>query len=472
MDRDVNLSAFQLDRNAKNALYVELADQIETMIRAGIAPGSRLPSQRALAQHLGINLTTVTRAFRILLGKGLVSTRAGRGTTVNLVPAPGAAAAEQYSSAPLTGPILDLTVNRPASGAYMDALAEILAGLVTDPRFGELADYQVPEGPLWLRQEIARWMASAGALDAVDAQNILITNGAQHALHCVLRTLCKPGEHILADAITYQGVIALCPTLGLEVRGVAMDAQGMAPEALEAHCRQQRPAAVFLVPTLHNPTAITLSAQRRKALAEVARKYQVPIIEDDVYRCLYDAPIRSLTAHAPEQHFYLGGFSKCVAPGLRIGFIHAPATASAALSALIRNESWCISPLNMLVAMRLLESGALGHIIAAQKAELRERQRMLTTVLDGFALTSHPSSSHAWLRLPPHWNTTQFVSAAHLRGVAVLGSDLFALDERPEPAVRLNIGAPRSREDLRRALELVRETLEQGKEQPARPGVF
>lgn len=468
---DTILDSLVLDKATDRTLYVDLAAQIEQQIRDGLPPGTRLPPQRQIARTLGINLTTVTRAFRILTEKGLVSTRAGRGTTVNVLPA-AVVTMPVYSSAPLSGPILDLTVNRPASDAYQKALGDLLPVLSSDPRADCLADYQVPEGPQWLRSEIARWLVQNGVLETVAPERLIITNGAQHALYCVLRTLCRPGDLVLADTLTYQGIISLCHMLDLRLTGIAMDDGGMCPAALEAACQHGSPTAIFLMPTLHNPTAITLSAERRQALEKVAAHHDIPIIEDDVYRCLPDDPGVSLTSLNPERHFYVGGFSKCVAPGLRIGFVVAPSAAIGKISAVLRTESWCVNALSMLVAMRLLESGMLDNIILAQKAELRARQAIVTRTLTDCTITTDPNSTHVWLQLPAQWNTAAFVSEAHLRGVAVLGSDLFALTDRIEPAVRLNVSAPRSHEDLTRALELVRETLSSNIGETRRPGVF
>ncbi len=457
---EVLLAGLVLDKQGPGVLYIALAEHIEQKILSGTIPvDARLPSQREMARRLGLNVTTVTRAFKILHDRNLIHSRAGGGSIV--LPAPqDAEPAEAYSSAPLGGELLDLTVNRPACNAFLDTLAPLLPRLPEDERFATLQDYHPPEGAYWLRLAITEWLMRTDTVQRALPEHLIVTYGAQHALACVLRTLCKPSDVVLADEITYQGVMTLCHSLNLSLRGVAADQVGMLPEELDAACRLHRPQAIILVPTLHNPTAKTLSPERRVALAEVARRHRIPIVEDDVYRSLHDGPGPSLTTLSPELNYYIGGFSKCVAPGLRIGFVLVPPGKAPKVAGSLRTNVWCVNPLSMLIATHLLESGALDDIITRQKAELSARQALVTETLAGFPISTYPSSTHAWLSLPLPWTAKSFVSAARIRGVAVLGSDLFALqpENRPE-AVRLNVGAPRSRQDLARALRTLQAIL-------------
>lgn len=457
--RDPLLAELVLDKQGPQVLYLALAEHIEAQILSGTLPlGTRLPAQREIARQLELNLTTVTRAFRVLHEKNLIVSRIGSGSVVTHPPA--AAATDTYSSAPQSGGVLDLTVNRPASPAFLEVLSELLPRLPEDERYASLQDYYPSEGADWLRKAISDWLLSSRTVDKAAPEHIIVTYGAQHALACVLHSLCQPGDVVLADQITYQGVMTLCQSLKLSLHGVAMDEDGMSPIALESACQTQRPKAIILIPTLHNPTAHTLSPARRQALADIARRHEIPIIEDDVYRGLHDNPGASLTSLAPKLNYYIGGFSKCVAPGLRVGFVLVPPGRAARIGTILRINAWCVSPLNMLIAAHLLESGALHNIIDRQKTELSARQALLTEQLSGFDIRTYPSSTHAWLNLPPPWTTTTFVSTARIRGVAVLGSDMFTLTRDSSiQAVRLNVGAPRSRKDLVRALSILRDIL-------------
>jgi len=444
----------------ESPVYRRLADAIAARIESGsLAAGDRLPPQRELARTLGINVTTVTRALATLQERGLLEARPGRGTLVTSRESPEKTA---FVSAPSDeSGVIDLSVNRPATSAYLDALASLLPRLPKDRRFATLPDYHPPEGPLWAREAVAKWM-EAIAGDG-DPGRVVLAAGAQHGLDSVLGATAKQGEVVLADEITYQGINALCRVHGLDLVGVAMDRGGMLPDAFEQACVQLRPRAVFLIPTLHNPTTITLGEQRRRDLAAVARRHNVLIIEDDVYRPLAADQPPSFANLEPELTIHVGGLSKCVAPGIRLGFVIAPRAIAGQVAASLRINCWSISPLTALVATQILEDGTVERIVAAQQEELRYRQAMLSEVLGRFDIQSHPTSTHAWLRLPEPWRGAGFARTCLQRGVAVLPGDAFAVGREPvQHGVRINVGAARSREDLRAALNTMAELLAAG----------
>jgi len=434
-------------------IYQQLVDAIAERIATGeLAAGHRLPPQRSIATKLGINLTTVTRALSALQQRGLVQARPGRGT---VVAARLGGEGEAFRSAPSdeTG-LIDLSVNRPATPAYAAALAKLLPRLPKDRRYPALQDYQAPEGPAWARAAASAWLAPVVGGD--DPGRIVLADGAQHALACVLAAVAQPGDVLLADAVTYQGIKALCQSRGVDLRGLPMDRHGMLPDAFETACAQWRPRAVFLVPSLHNPTTVTLSPDRREAIIRVARKHNVLIIEDDVYGPLLDVRPPTFAALESELTVHVAGFSKCVSPGLRMGFIAAPRALVLQIAAALRIDCWCVSPLSALVGTLLLEEGTVADLVTQQKEELRLRQALVTSVLGGFDVQTHETSTHAWLHLPEPWRGHVFTRVCQREGVGVLGGDAFTVGRQSAPdAVRINVSAARSREDLRRALEIV-----------------
>ena len=434
-------------------MYRRLADAIAERIASGaLNGGDKLPPQREIARVLGINVTTVTRAFSALQQRGLVEARPGRGTSVLLREAREEAG---FRSAPSdeTG-LIDLSVNRPATSAYLDGLAPLLPRLPKDRRYPALQDYHPPEGPLWARTAIAEWLAPYTG--SKDGGRVVLTDGAQHGLSCLLTAVAQRGDVIVADAITYQGIGALCRSLGLDLRGIAGDRNGMRPDAFDAACATLRPRAVFLVPSLHNPTTVTLSEERRRAIAAIARRHNVLIIEDDVYRPLVGEAIPSFAVIEPELTVYVSCLSKCVAPGLRLGFIVGPRAVMGNVAAALRVSCWSVSPLTALVTAILLEEGVADQLIARQKEELRQRQTLLREKLAGFDVQTHETSTHAWLHLPEPWRGAAFARAGRQRGVGVLPADAFAVGrEVLAHAVRINVGAARSQADLRAALEIL-----------------
>ncbi|HEX3350584.1 MAG TPA: PLP-dependent aminotransferase family protein [Acetobacteraceae bacterium] len=433
-------------------VYQRLAEAIGKQIaRNGLAEGDRLPPHREIARALGVNVTTVTRAISVLQQRGLLEARPGRGTVV----ATRTIDEDAFKSAPSDeAGLIDLSVNRPATAAYLETLASLLPRLAKDRRFATLQDYHPPEGPGWARAAVATWLE--GVAGGGDPSRVVLTDGAQHALSCTLQAVTQRGDVILSDAITYQGIGALCRAHGLDLRGLPMDRGGMRPDAFEAACVNWRPRAVFLVPTLHNPTTITLSEDRRRALATIARRHNVLIIEDDVYRSLLEEPLPSFASWEPELTIHISGLSKSVAPGLRYGFVVAPRALLGHVAGALRIDCWSINPLTALVATSMFEDGSAKRMIEAQRVELRARQAILREVLSGFDVQTHETSPHAWLHLPEPWRDVAFARACRQRGVGVLPMEAFAVGRDTSiHAVRIHLGAAPSAVDLRVALSTI-----------------
>jgi DNA-binding transcriptional MocR family regulator len=442
-------------KDSDQPIYRQIADLIAERIADGtLMAGDRLPPQRDIARMTNVNLTTVTRAFASLQERGLVESRPGRGSIVA-----DPAVTVSFKSAPIDeAGYVDLSVNRPATTGYLEALAELTQQLADDRRYRALQDFHAPEGPPWAREAISAWMAPVTGNDA--PEQIVVTNGAQHGLACVLGAIARPGDRILADAVTYQGIGGLCRSLDLVLKPVVLDRDGMQPDAFEAMCIEHKPRAVFLVPTLHNPTTITLSAERRRALAGIARAHNVQIIEDDVYRPLKMEAPPAFVATEPDITIYVSGLSKCVAPGLRVGAVFAPKAIVADIGAMLRINCWSTSPLNTLIATRMIEDGLVERIVAGQKEEFRQRQIIVRETLSGFDCATDDAAPHAWLNLPEPWQGNAFARVASQNGVGVLPGEAFAIDRSLIPhAVRINLGAARSHDDLRRALDILRDIL-------------
>lgn len=445
--------------NHSEPLYIQLAHALSEAIRSGqLGLGEKLPPHRELAKRLNVNVSTITRAMAILQDDKLIETRPGRGTRVSAYRSEEA----QFQSAPLheTG-IIDLSVNRPATDAYNHVLAALLPELPLDPRFDSMKDYHPSEGPTWAREAAASWLCQQGL--TASASRVIMCDGAQHGLALALRAIAEPGETVLADDITYQGIAALCRTLDLNLVGVHTDERGMVPQALQDACSDLAPRAVFIVSSIQNPTAVTLDQKRRNDLLEVIKAAGVLLIEDDVYRPLLDTPTTPLANSLPEQTLYITSLSKCVAPGLRIGFMLAPSDLVSDLSASLRVDCWSTAPLSALVATRLMESGKVRDLIVVQREELRARQAILRQTMGGLDVHSGPTAPHAWLKLPDGWQNHNFSNACLQQGVAVLPGSAFSLAPQHAPnAVRINLSAASTRAQLTHGLTVIAELSRNG----------
>jgi DNA-binding transcriptional MocR family regulator len=430
-------------------LYLLIADALAEDARSGrLRPGSRLPTHRELAERLGVTVGTVTRGYAEAARRGLLSGEVGRGTFLR-GPQPELAPAPSSSSPGLVD--LSLNLPPPLDESQAGLLSRTLEALARQD-VSALLDYATEGAAAAHREAGAAWMRLAG-LDA-DPGRVLVSSGSQHALTVVLSALLRPGDLVLTEALTYPGVKGVARVLNLRLQGVPMDAHGLDPDALEAACRSHAPRALYVIPTIHNPTTVSLGEPRRREIVRVARAHGLTIIEDDVHRLLAEQAPAPLAALFPEGVCYLLGTSKTLAPGLRVGFVHAPEPLTARIAAGIRATTWMAAPLMVEIAARWLRDGTGLRLLKQRRDEARARQRLAAEALSGLRLDAHPTAHHAWLHLPEPWRAESFAAEARRHGVGVTPAQLFQVGRAAAPhAVRLGLGAPRTREELSRGLE-------------------
>ncbi len=432
-------------------LYLLIADALGEDARSGrLRPGARLPTHRELADKLGVTVGTVTRGYAEAARRGLLTGEVGRGTFLRgplqeLAPAPAAAPG-----------LVELGLNLPppldeSKGGPLSRTLEALAR----QDLSSLLDY-APDGAATAHREAgASWMKLAG-LDA-DPERVQVSSGSQHALTAVFSAFLRPGDLVLTEALTYPGVKGVAALLNLRLQGVPMDSHGLDPEAFEAACRgPQAPRALYVIPTIHNPTTLVMGEARRREVVRIARAHDVMVIEDDIHRLLAETAPPPLASLAPESVCYLLGTSKTLAPGLRVGFIHAPETLSARIAAGIRATTWMAAPLMAEIVARWLKDGTALRLLKRRREEARARQKLAALALDGFRLDAQPTAHHAWLHLPEPWRAEAFAAQAGRQGVSVTPAQAFQVGRAAAPhCVRLGLGAPRTREELSRGLELL-----------------
>ncbi|UCI31759.1 PLP-dependent aminotransferase family protein [Mesorhizobium sp. B4-1-4] len=302
-------------------------------------------------------------------------------------------------------------------------------------------------GSQWLKQRF-------GA--APDPERIIVTNGTQNALFITLATMVGRGGLLLTERLSYYGFRRLAGFLGIDIKAIDMDGDGALPDAFEAICKTDKPKALFLSPTLHNPTTIIMSRERRLALADIARKYGVILIEDDVYGLLPRNAPPPIAALAPDVTWHATGLAKCVAPGLRLGYLVAPdaAAAAKAFQPFNTTSTWFVSPVSAAIAENWVGNGTGTRILEAVRDEAAARQVIARSILDGASYASKPESLHLWLDLPSGYTQEDFIAACDKRGVILRSGEMFAVSkEQASPAIRIVLGSPRNQEELTQALE-------------------
>lgn len=420
-------------------------------------PGDRLPTQRDLADALGIGLGTVTRAYGEAERLGLLASHVGRGAFV-LGSGP---------SNPLGLPDherIEMSVDLPMHCADPDLAAGLLK-VARAPGNERLLRYSDQAGSARHRRAGAAWIARFG-LD-VSPDDVVVCSGSQHAICVTLMACCNPGELVLCDALSYPGIRAITRQLGLKLDGVPMRAGTTDLDALASICRARRVAAFYCAPSFHNPTTGCMSEVDRRALAALAEAHDFVVLEDDVHRLMATDPPAPVATFAPARCAFFASFSKAVAGGLRVAFCVPPRRFAKRVHDAVWATVWMASPLPVEVAATWIEDGSADRVVAQKRGEAARRVARARQVLEAYDFDAQDSGFYIWLKLPEAWSDGEFVDAAREAGVAVAPSTAFATDSRSDrgaarAAARICLAAPESYESCAHGLEILRRVLDDG----------
>ena len=419
--------------------YQAIADAIDEQVQQGtLRAGTRLPPHRDLADHLGVTVTTITRAYAEAARRGLISGHVGRGTFIR---------GHEPEDAPASGPI-DLSINVLMPDKEVAVLESRLFQRRVLP-WTQLLGYVRAQGHLRHRQAMASWLAQGGL--TVNPDHLVLTAGAQHAMSVAVSALTKPGDTLLVEELTYSGIRLLAQQMHLKIRGVSMDAEGVRPEALETALRTTRARVLYCMPRLQNPTSAVMPEKRRRQIAAIAERHRLTIIEDDTYG--FHSPERSpLAALIPERVVFVTSLSKSLFPGMRLGCAYAMPAIVEKLTAAVSASMIMTSPIGADLLCGWLEDGTAARIVEWKRHEVAARQAMAQRLLEGERLQTHPNSPHIWLHLPQRWTSEAFVAQARARGVILNASSQFATSDTHPRGVRIALGTPRTRAGLEDAL--------------------
>ncbi len=440
---------------SRDPLYLAIAKALVSDASEGrLRPGDRLPTHRQLARRLGVSIGTVTRAYVEAERRGVI----GRGTFVrNLEPegVMGTALWRGVSGGMGRGDIIDLSVSYPIDAEAPD-LAAGLRSVAERPDVLQLLRYESHHVTERHVEAGAKWLRNFGL--AAKPEEVIVTVGAQHAFTVILGAIAKPGDLVLVDEHAFTGFVASAQQHHLRLQGVAMDEFGMIPDALHAACRQRKARALFLTPTIHNPTTSVMTTERREKIAEVATQHDLLIIEDEAIRFLSpDAPPPVATL-VPERTFFIATMSKAIGGGLRVAFVASPPFAREQMKHGVWSSVWMTAHLNLEIATLWIEDGTAAEVSERKRHEAEARQRITREVLAGFDYRTQPASYFIWLSLPTEWSSAEFANEARRRGVAVTPSGSFTLGSAEPPnAVRVCVSAAEDRAQLRKGLSLIAE---------------
>ena len=464
MSYKVQLS--DLVRGGDLPLTQQLVDRFQRAIEGGVLePGEKLPPTRQLADEAGINHLTAARAYRRLAELGYVSASVGRGTFVRSL-APAAAAADDgddwqiyalpqrevsyaeqvlADSFELAGEegMISLATGWPAPSTYPTEQLAVIAAQVFEEEGGQAIAYLPAEGLYPLREQLALRGRRMGY--AQDASEIVVTSGAQQAIHLVAETVLDEGDVAAVESPTFVGMLSSLRAAGARVIGLPVDEQGLDVDALERVLAQHEVKLLGLQTANQNPTGRNLSAERRERLARLIVERNLFVIEDRVYEDLrFEAeatrPLREL---APGHVLYVNSLSKSVGGGLRLGWVagRGPVLERIALRKL--DADFHTSTLVQHIGARYLASGAYDRHVASTMPFYRERRDAVMDSLErhlaGEYRADRPSGGHhIWATLTQPVNERALYSEAIRQGVTFTPGGAVTVERHSLTSLRLS----------------------------------
>lgn len=462
-----------IDRNDDMAIYLQIRNQIRTMIFNGSLPaGSILPPERKLADSLGVNRSTVLTAYRELKSDGLVDSHVGKGTVVlaHLTEVTDSYQAiqppmwRQYFnqtaerlSDPLLRNILQIANRNDIisfaagiSGYETDpvqALAGIEDELLKQPNHFALK-HTPSEGFYSLRENISKLMEKRGA--ACPPEEILVLSGSQQGIDIAARVFIDQGDVVIVEEPSFFSALQIFQSAGARVIGIPVDENGMRIDLLEQALQRYRPKFIYTIPTYQNPSGISMSVERRKNLIELAYRKKVVILEDDPYGELRFEGSRLPTLKELDKYgyvIYFSTFSKIMFPGIRIGWMAAPKPVIHQFTMAKQLEDLHANSISQWIVNRFLASGKLDEHIKYICSENRiKRDIMIDALMDkpieGLEWNKPHGGFYIWCKLPEGVPYSLLLAKASEKGVAYVPGNTFYMGGRGENYLRLNYTYP------------------------------
>lgn len=434
--------------------YLQIADSIEAGIRSGsLKPGDKLPPQRKLAERLAIDFTTVSRAYAEAYARRLTESHVGRGTFVRRSARPAATVDPQRQRE------ADLSMNMPPEVTDPELLAYMREGLdVVSANLVSLLRYQSTTGSDQDRTAASGWLSKRGLV--ANLERIAVAPGAHATMTAILSIIAQGGDTILCERITYPGLRAIAARLNLRLVGLEMDADGVTPDALEAAIARHSPKALYLNPTLHNPTTLIVPEGRRTLLADIVARHRLPLIEDDAYGFIPQSAPPPFAVLAPAQTWHIGGLAKCIGAGLRLAFVVAPDPRAAfSLAQALRAIAVMPSPLSAALMTRWIEDGTADRIRRFIRVEIAARQQIAASAFSGLEFQTEVNAFNIWLKLPAGAGRAELMGRMAGRHIGLMPSDAFTVDGDVGEHVRICLGGAISQDELRAGLSFMQNTL-------------
>lgn len=431
-------------------LYKSIAKYLEQDIKSGVLRArDKLPPQRELADFLDINLSTVTRAYKICELKGLIYGTIGKGSFVSANASSPVTALDNTGSALIEmGTILPF-----AEHDYL--IRAIAADILDRPNSESYFDYRNPSGSISQLQTAKKWL-NKFQVDAKE-ENIIIAAGAQNALAITLASLFKPGDKIATNAYTYANFISLANMLSIQLMPVDGDEFGMLPDRLDCVCGNNQIQGIYLIPSCDNPNNSVMGDIRRQDVANVIKKHRLILIEDDIYAFLSPERFKPFFSLVPEQTVYISGASKPICAGVRVAYITFPGAFQHELRQGLYNLNLKTPSFNIEIVTEIIHRNLDENLVNWKRALAAERNELFLKYFDSYPVAYHRTSYYQWLLLPGNCSGRSFELQAAGNGVKVYGAERFAVGGLIHThAVRIATCSPRDTRELEKGLDIIK----------------
>ena len=454
-----------LPRTGNGPKYKRVADAIHSAIRSGdLTEGSKLPPVRELAWSLGITPGTVARAYTVLTDAGHAVAEVGRGTFVAGGPAARPALPREYVSTPVTDGKLSLVSPQLPNMGQIALLRHAFA-TVGKSQPERLIHYPTRDAYRPLREAAVYWLRNV-PLGHVSESEVVLVHGAQNGLGVILQAILRGNNPtILVEEMAYPGFRRAADLLRADVVGLPSDENGILPDALEKTIRRTGAQVLCTSPDVHNPTLVCTPSDRRRAIADVCRRLDIQIIEDDCYRRT-DNTAPSYRILAPERTWHVASISKVLPPALRLGFAIAPRGRGPDLRQVAEHGFFGLAQPLAEVAEHILSSPDTEDIVNSIRSNMASYVRVAVNALGSYDVTWHEDVPFIWLKLPQGWRAASFCRAAEMRDIQIRSADEFALrDGRAPHAVRIAVNAQIPLKQFETAMLQLRDLLQHPPEQ-------
>jgi DNA-binding transcriptional MocR family regulator len=426
---------FALDAdNHQGPKYKAVIEMLRDMIASGaLKAGDKLPPVRGLAWDLGMTPGTIARAYQDATTAGLLEATVGRGTFV-----------AGATKAPVTSYVFhgieeDNLINLRNSNTTEVGQAREIADAMIEAANTSAQNYNFYpgyEGRHPVYPYLSKWMEAA-LLD-VDPETIIQTHGGQSSISIALQSILQNEKGGVAiDALAYPGIRYAVQAQGGVLHGIKMDDEGMIPEELEKVCKRGGIRVIFVCANVLNPTLGMMSLERRIAIAEIARKYDTQLIEDDCWG-IGPATITGFLSICPERAWYITSITKNISAGLRFGWLACPKDQMRAPRRAIRVNSFGVSRAVSDIAYALMKSGAADDIRGRVQIAVNDMVRETVNLLGQWDISYRKDIPFIWLRLPQGWRASAFGVACERAGISVRPADEFSIQGTAVPnAVRI-----------------------------------